>query len=171
MKTAHLKNYRPNVCAVITNAAKNRVLVFRRTDRRGPAAWQFPQGGIDPGETPRQALLRELQEEIGTDEVDVLAELSCPICYALPEEVRMALAAKGNPLAEYQGQAQYWFLARLREDEKTLNFNGHDIVEFDACRWADPEEAVKNCVPFKREAYRRGLMALGLLPEDEEGEA
>ena len=160
--------YRPNVCTVLTDPGTGRVLVFHRADGAlGEHAWQFPQGGIAPGETPRQAMLRELEEEIGTARVAVLAEAPHPIRYEFPPEV-LELLARGDPEKRgYGGQEQTWFLARLLDGERSIHFT-HQPREFDAFRWVTPEEAVAVVVDFKARAYRQGLIALGVL---EEGDA
>ena len=155
--------FRPNVCAVLTEPATGRVLVFRRADGAlGENAWQFPQGGIQPGETARQALRRELTEEIGTDRVEILRQAPAPIRYEYPPEVAERLS-RGNPEKQgYIGQEQTWFLARLLDGESSIRFEGPSS-EFDRYRWATPQEALNGVVAFKAEAYRTGLKALGLL--------
>jgi len=161
---------RPNVCIVLTDPARARVLVFRRTDRPpGEEAWQFPQGGMAPGETPRQAALRELEEEVGTAAADLVAQAPEPIAYEYPPEVLRALPADDSEKAGIRGQVQHWFLGILREGTAAIRFDRRP-AEFDAFRWVTPTEAVTLVVDFKREAYRRGLRALGLLPAPEAGD-
>ena len=161
-------DYRPNVCAVLTDDRKERVLVFRRVDGAlNEHRWQFPQGGLDPGETPEQGLARELREEIGTDRVEILRRLPAPIRYTYPPEVRKMLARKGSKMARFQGQDQIWFLARLAVDTDALRFDTH-TPEFDAFAWVKPGEAVARVIPFKREAYREALRAFGLLEGGED---
>lgn len=160
-----MRKYRPNVCAVLTDDASARVLVFRRVARADyPQYWQFPQGGLDAGETPEQGLLRELEEEVGTREVEVLRRAPHPVRYEFPPDV-LALLARGDPEKQgYDGQEQHWFLVRLRGGTEDIHFR-HQPAEFDAFRWATPEEAVALVVPFKQEAYLVGLRALGMLAE------
>lgn len=156
-------DYRPNVCAVLTDHGQKRVLVFRRVN--GPLnayRWQFPQGGLDPGETPEQGLARELREEIGTDRVEILRRLPEPIRYTYPPEVRAMLAKEGSKMARFRGQRQIWFLARLAVDTAAIRFDTH-TPEFDAFEWVTPGEAVTRVIPFKRESYRQALSAFGLL--------
>ena len=158
-------DYRPNVCAVLTDDGQERVLVFRRVD--GPLndhRWQFPQGGLDSGETPEQGLVRELLEEIGTDRVEILRKLPAPIRYTYPPEVREMLAREGSKMAHFRGQDQIWFLARLAVDTAAIRFDTH-TPEFDAFEWVEPGEAVARVIPFKRESYRQALSAFGLLDE------
>jgi len=157
---------RPNVCAVLTNTARARVLVFRRVDSvLGEHRWQFPQGGMKPDEAPDDALRRELREEIGTDAVEVLARLPKPIAYHYPPDVLESLRRRDPAKARYVGQAQHWYLARLVGDTAQLHFN-HQPPEFDAFEWVPPSEAVSRVVPFKREAYRQALAAFGLLADE-----
>lgn len=155
---------RPNVCAVLTDDGRRQVLVFRRVGAAalGPHVWQFPQGGLKAGEAPAAGLRRELREEIGTDAVEILRRLAEPIAYLYPPEVLESLRARDPAKARYKGQAQHWFLTRLRQGTETIHFN-HEPAEFDAFEWVTPAEALERVVPFKREAYRQGLTGLGLL--------
>lgn len=158
------KPFRPNVCAVPTDGERAMVLVFRRVDRAlGPHCWQFPQGGLKAGEAPEVGMMRELEEEIGTADAEVLAALARPIRYQYPPDVLARLAAQDPEKASYQGQEQHWFLVRLRNGTGAIHFS-HQPAEFDAFRWVDPGEAVELVVPFKKSAYRMGLAGLGLLP-------
>jgi putative (di)nucleoside polyphosphate hydrolase len=154
---------RPNVCAVLTDEAQARVLVFRRVDSvLGEHRWQFPQGGVKPGEAPEAALRRELREEIGTDAVELLASLPEPIAYWFPPEVLASLRSGDPRKARYRGQAQTWYLARLPAGTQAIRFD-HQPPEFDAFEWVTPAEAMARVVPFKREAYRQALSSFGLL--------
>ena len=106
------KRYRPNVAAVVLSSnypEKVEVLICKRNDQSG--AWQFPQGGIDEGEDYREALFRELKEEIGTDEVEVIAEMDQLLRYDFPPRV----AQKMYP---YDGQEQRYFLVKLKPGAK-----------------------------------------------------
>jgi putative (di)nucleoside polyphosphate hydrolase len=159
-----MKKFRSNVCAVITDDARARVLVFSRVDHTNdPHRWQFPQGGLHPGEDPMHGLLRELEEEIGTAEVIVLEQAPQPVRYEFPPEVLALLAGRDPEKRGYDGQEQHWFLVRLKEGTEAIHFE-HDPPEFDAFRWVTPGEAVSLVVPFKKEAYLQGLQALGLMP-------
>ena len=159
-----MKRFRPNVCVVLTNEEADRVLVFRRTDARlGPYCWQFPQGGLHPGEAPTAGMLRELQEEVGTADARVLGRLPETIRYEYPPEIKAGLEARNSGMAAWDGQEQHWFLARLNGGTETIHFE-HQPREFDAFRWVTPQEAVELVVPFKQEAYGRAMRALGLLP-------
>ena len=106
---------------------------------------------------------RELEEEIGIADAEVLATLPQPIRYEYPPEVLARLAARHPKKGKYQGQEQSWFLVRLRGGTAAIHFR-HQPAEFDAFRWVTPGEAVELVVPFKKAAYRVGLAGLGLLP-------
>jgi putative (di)nucleoside polyphosphate hydrolase len=160
-----MKPLRRNVCAVLTDAERRQVLVFRRVNEDWLAnPWQFPQGGLKRGEAPLDALRRELEEEIGTGDAEVLAAAPRPIRYEYPPDVLENLARRHSKMARFRGQEQYWFLARLRQGTDAIHFN-HEPREFDAFRWVTPEEAQRIVVPFKQQAYREGLAALNLLRE------
>lgn len=160
---APLKPLRRNVCAVLTDPAEARVLVFRRVEwPTFPNPWQFPQGGLEPGETPEQGLRRELREEIGTDAIDLLRSAGQPVIYEWPPEVVATLTGDRSKLTSFRGQEQYWFLAALHDGTGGIRFD-HQPQEFDAFEWVTPQEAIRRVVPFKRQAYVAGLTALGLV--------
>lgn len=140
--------YRPGVGVVVIDD-QGRVLVGRRIRAIGPERWQFPQGGIDEGETPLEAALRELEEEIGTRDVDVLAELDRPLRYDLPADIH----PRPKWADRYRGQEQRWFAVRLRGGDEAIDLETHD-PEFDAWRWVTLDEAVDGAVDFKREVYQ-----------------
>lgn len=143
------KNYRPNVAAVIVSSSypeKCEVFVAERSDIEG--AWQFPQGGVDDNEQPREALLRELKEEIGTDAVDIIAEYPGWISYDFPDTV----AKKMYP---YDGQKQRYFLVRLKEGaEITLDTK---VPEFSQYRFVEVGRIIEVVSHFKRAIYKRVL--------------
>lgn len=143
--------FRANVGCVVTDDA-GRVLVLRRCGR-GAGSWQFPQGGIEDGEEPRTALLRELAEETGlrADDVELVREHPAWIAYELPRELRSAKVGLG--------QVQRWFLVRARPHATPRP----DGVEFDAVEWVTPEEALSRAVLFRRPVYAEVLGAAGLL--------
>jgi putative (di)nucleoside polyphosphate hydrolase len=143
--------YRPNVGAVLFNSA-GLVLVARRADlpnTEAPAgAWQLPQGGIDEGEDPRQAVLRELAEEIGTDRADVIGEHDAWLTYDLPPEL-VGVALKGR----FRGQRQRWFALRFTGEDSDIRLDLDPHPEFDAWRWVTLRELPGLAVPFKRPIY------------------
>ena len=143
--------YRPNVGAVLFNR-DGRVLVARRADlpnKEAPAgAWQLPQGGIDEGEDPRGALLRELAEEIGTDRAEIIGEHDDWLIYDLPPEL-VGIALHGK----YRGQRQRWFALRFLGEDGDIRLDLDPHPEFDAWRWAPLAELPGLAVPFKRAIY------------------
>ena len=122
---------------------KVEVFVAKRTD---VDAWQFPQGGIDEGESPREALLRELKEEIGTDEVEIIAEMPEWLSYDFPKMI----AQKMYP---YDGQTQKYFLVRLKPDAK-INLNT-DIPEFRDYKFVSLDKVFNYVKSFKRPVYKK----------------
>ena len=153
--------YRPNVCVVITNKKRNKVLMFHRVDGR-KKSWQFPQGGVDKGETEHQALLRELKEEIGTNRIKLLNVSARRIKYKFPRWIRKEFKKRGDKIGHYQGQKQRWYLARLKDGVGSISFDEHP-AEFDAFEWVATQKALKRIVPFKRKAFKKGLKLLGML--------
>ena len=147
--------YRPNVGAVLFDAA-GRVFVARRADmpnaEGAPGGWQLPQGGIDEGEDPRGAVLRELAEEIGTGHAEIIGEHPEWLQYDLPSEL-LGIALGGK----YRGQRQRWFALRFtgRDSDVRLDLDPHP--EFDAWRWAGLAELQSLAPPFKRAIY--GVLA------------
>lgn len=139
--------YRPCVGMMVLND-KNLVLVGKRIDSRAEA-WQMPQGGVDEGEDICVAALRELREEVGTDDVTVLAESEEWLSYDLPVELVPELWN-----GQYRGQKQKWFLMRLNGDVSNININtAHP--EFCETKWVKPELLPELIVPFKQALYRQ----------------
>ncbi|MBK8906534.1 MAG: RNA pyrophosphohydrolase [Rhodospirillales bacterium] len=138
--------YRRGVGAVVFRG-DGQVLVARRIDTPGEA-WQLPQGGMRKGETPRHALYREVQEEIGTDKVQYLAESSAWLRYELPPD--LAGRVRGG---RYHGQEQRWFALRFTGIDSDIDVNATRKPEFDAWRWADYEDLPDLAVWFKRSLY------------------
>ena len=140
--------YRPNVAALVLDPAGNLLICERATI---PGAWQFPQGGVDPGESPEQALFREVREEVGLEPLhyDVLGQ-SDGYRYLYPQDVSgKKLRKHGN-----HGQEQTYFLCRLKPGAPQVDVN-QKPKEFRAYRWIQPEEFDLNWLPpFKRDVYR-----------------
>lgn len=155
--------WRPGAGVVVVGD-DGRVLVGRRIRSIGPERWQFPQGGIDSGESPLEGALRELEEEIGTRDVDVLAALPEPLRYDLPADIE----PRPKWANRFRGQEQWWFAVRLRNGESDIDLNRHK-PEFDAWKWVAIDEAVERAVPFKRavyEALREGFADLLARPRE-----
>ncbi|HEX7055462.1 MAG TPA: RNA pyrophosphohydrolase [Burkholderiales bacterium] len=154
------EGYRPNVGIVLVNA-RNEVFWGKRVNQH---AWQFPQGGIKHGETPLQAMYRELEEEIGLqrEHVRLLGRTRDWLRYDVPEKWLRRARADGAPngRAGYRGQKQIWFLLRMlgRDCDVKLRASGHP--EFDAWRWHDYWVPLDAVIDFKREVYRQALIEL-----------
>jgi len=140
--------YRRNVGVMLINGAGH-VFVGQRVDNDKPA-WQMPQGGIDAGEDPRAAALRELQEETGVtpDLITVEAETDGWVAYDLPHDM-VPKIWKGR----YRGQEQKWFLLRFHGTDDQVRLDADDHQEFSEWRWLAADEVVAQIVPFKRDVY------------------
>ena len=141
-----LPRYRRAVGIMLLNRA-GEVFVARRIDMPTMPAWQMPQGGIDRGETPLQAALRELKEEIGTNRAEVLGESRVWLKYDLPDDL-----ARGDWGGRYRGQEQKWFAMRFTGKDADIDVaTAHP--EFDAWRWLPPFRLPEVIVSFKRQLY------------------
>lgn len=141
------KRYRPNVAAIILSSEypdKCELFVAERSDIKG--AWQFPQGGIDDKEEIRDALFRELEEEIGTKEVEIVAEYPKWVSYDFPTKV-------ANKMYPYDGQKQKYFLVKLKK-EAVINLET-TFPEFARFKFVDIDEVLKHVSFLKRPIYRR----------------
>ena len=147
------EGYRPNVGIILCNA-HNQVFWGKRVNQH---AWQFPQGGINAGETPEQAMFRELEEEVGLqpEHVRILGRTREWLRYDVP-----AQWTRRDNRGLYRGQKQIWFLLRLTGRDCDVSLRASTHPEFDAWRWNEywvPTDAV---VDFKREVYRLALEEL-----------
>jgi putative (di)nucleoside polyphosphate hydrolase len=140
--------YRRNVGVMLVNG-EGLVFAGQRIDNPGDA-WQMPQGGIDGGEEPRAAALRELTEETGVPAhaVSMLAEMEGWLSYDLPADLQPTIWG-----GRYRGQQQKWFLMRLEGPDSLIDIGGDD-PEFSRWCWMAPEELIGRIVPFKRDVYR-----------------
>lgn len=146
--------FRPNVGIILTND-QGQLLWARRVG--GQDAWQFPQGGIHEGESPEQALYRELHEEVGLrpEDVGVLACTRGWLRYRLPNRF---VRHHSQPLCV--GQKQKWFLLRLRTEDSRVSLNNGGRAEFDDWCWVSYWFPLGKVVAFKRDVYRRALKEL-----------
>jgi putative (di)nucleoside polyphosphate hydrolase len=147
--------YRPCVGVMLINA-EGRIFAGQRLDApAGTAAWQMPQGGIDDGEKPRVAALRELWEETGVtaDLVEKIAKTEDWVTYDLPPELLGKVWG-----GKYKGQRQKWFLYRFLGADDQINI-ATDHPEFREWRWVGADEMVASIVPFKRAVYEQVVAA------------
>ncbi|SFP10582.1 RNA pyrophosphohydrolase [Hydrogenimonas thermophila] len=148
-KDKKVKKYRPNVAAIILSSKypeKVEFFIASRSDVKD--AWQFPQGGIDKGETPKEALFRELKEEIGTNEVDIVGEFPEWVSYDFPEMI-------AKRMYPYDGQRQKYFLVRLKPGAK-INLQTAE-PEFSQYTFVPYNEIFDYITYFKRPVYKRVL--------------
>lgn len=151
------QGYRLNVAMLLQNEY-GQLFWGRRSDAAD--AWQFPQGGIDLGETPVQAMYRELEEELGLKprQVRLLDQHPEWIYYPLtPERASHLSMNEGVPVI---GQKQIWFMLRLVCPDSAINLEKHVPPEFDRWRWEDWWVALEQTAPFKQPAYTQALEGL-----------
>jgi putative (di)nucleoside polyphosphate hydrolase len=155
------EGFRPNVGIILLNQ-KNQVFWGKRIRSH---SWQFPQGGIDRGETPEQAMFRELHEEVGLkpEHVSIVARTRDWLRYEVPDRF-IRRDARGH----YKGQKQIWYLLRLEAQDWQLNLRATNHPEFDAWRWNDYWVPLDVVIEFKRGVYEMALTELSrFLPRPE----
>ena len=147
------EGFRPNVGIVLLNQ-RHQVFWGKRIRTH---SWQFPQGGIKHGETPEQAMFRELHEEVGLrpEHVRIIARTRDWLRYEVPEHF-IRRDARGH----YKGQKQIWFLLQLMGRDCDMNLRASDHPEFDAWRWHDYWVPLDVVIEFKREVYQLALTEL-----------
>jgi len=147
------EGFRPNVGIILLNA-NNEVWWGKRVREH---SWQFPQGGIKYGETPEQAMFRELEEEIGlrAEHVKIVGRTRDWLRYEVPDHF-----IKREVRGPYRGQKQIWFLLRMVARDNDVNLRLTDHPEFDAWRWHDYWVPLDVVIEFKRDVYQRALQEL-----------
>ncbi|TWG78774.1 putative (di)nucleoside polyphosphate hydrolase [Cupriavidus gilardii J11] len=147
------EGFRPNVGIILINA-RNEVFWGKRI---GEHSWQFPQGGIKYGETPEQAMYRELHEEVGLlpEHVRIVGRTRDWLRYEVPDKfIRREI--RGH----YRGQKQIWFLLRMAARDCDICLRATDHPEFDAWRWSHYWVPLDAVIEFKREVYQLALTEL-----------
>ncbi|MCY4443236.1 MAG: NUDIX domain-containing protein [Proteobacteria bacterium] len=154
MSQEHLP-YRESVVGVFV--AHDEVLVLERFDT--PGAWQFPQGGIESGESAEQALVREMQEELGCGEFQILQSSADMIYYDFPTTLIAPISKM------FRGQKSRWYLCAFGEPFEVMGVDLSRATdrEFADFRWVKPYEAYEHTIYWKKDAYRKGLKDLGLV--------
>jgi len=144
--------YRPNVGIIVAND-KGQVLWARRV---GQQAWQFPQGGINKGESMEAALYRELKEEIGLSkaQVEIVNSTRGWLRYKLPKRY----LRQNN--TSFIGQKQKWYLLKMLTDDKDVRFDQSETPEFDHWQWVSYWYPLGQVVSFKKDVYRRAMKEL-----------
>ena len=144
------KLYRKCVGIMMFNNNKE-VLVGKRLDHPS-GFWQMPQGGIDELEKPKEAVWREMMEEIGTNKAKLIKESNQWVKYDIPEDTLKTL-----PWGHiYKGQIQKWFVFQFIGEDNDINV-GTENPEFSEWKWTNIDSIIDNIVPFKREVYSKIL--------------
>lgn len=145
--------YRPCVGILLLNKDG---LIFTGERIDAPGAWQMPQGGIDDGETPRAAAVRELGEEIGVspEHVEIVRQTKDWVTYDLPDYLLGKMWG-----GKYRGQKQQWLKMRLIADDSAINI-ATEHPEFANWRWCTKEQLLADIVPFKRAVYEQVAASL-----------
>lgn len=146
------KPYRPCIVGVFVNGKKE-VLVAKRSDT---GTWQFPQGGVEEGESLVEALFREMKEEIGCDQFELIDHAETKLYYDFPDDY------KGPLFKKYRGQEQSWYLCKFK-DGYGPELESSSSNEFVQIKWVPASEIVSTIVSWKKDTYSRGLTLLGLL--------
>lgn len=141
--------YRPCVGIVIFSR-KGQVWIGKRNGEKGTHKWQFPQGGIDKGESPKEAAIRELWEETGLKPKDyeIVGQTDDWLYYDFPESYKAQ-----KKVRKWAGQKQIWFAVRMTTKKNPFDLNAHPPKEFSKWKWSGLKKAPKLIVPFKRNVY------------------
>ena len=145
--------FSPNVGIILANS-QGQVLWARRI---GQTSWQFPQGGINAGATPEQAMFREVEEEIGLTaaDVEIVAVTRGWLRYRLPRRM-----IRQNSMPVCIGQKQKWYLLKIKSADDAININATNTPEFDGWRWVSYWYPLGQVISFKREVYRKAMKEL-----------
>jgi putative (di)nucleoside polyphosphate hydrolase len=149
------RRYRAGVGIVLINA-KNQVFVGKKSNRT-KTFWQLPQGGIEPKEEPAEAAKRELLEETGISNADILYEIPEWIYYQVPSDTKHYFWSQG-----FRGQKQKWFLMRFHGKDTEINLKAYKIPEFSAWKWIEFDDMPSVAPSFKQESYKK---AYGIFKE------
>ena len=142
-----MKDFRKGIGVFLINT-NNQLWVGKRIDFKNDY-WQMPQGGIDNNENPRQAMIRELSEEVGIKKnYEILMEREGWLSYSLPSSLKKIVWD-----GRYVGQIQKWFACKFFGKDKEFDLETHK-PEFEEWKWIRPEDAVKLVVPFKKKLYK-----------------
>lgn len=147
------EGFRPNVGIILLNS-NNQVWWGKRLREN---SWQFPQGGIKHGESPEQAMLRELEEEIGLHpkHVDIIGRTRDWLRYEVPPQF-----IKREVRGHYRGQKQIWFLLRMKGEDSDINLKYTSHPEFDDWEWHSYWVPLETVIQFKRDVYKKALREL-----------
>ncbi|CAH2054172.1 unnamed protein product [Thlaspi arvense] len=150
------EGYRRNVGVCLVNSSKK---IFAASRLDIPSAWQMPQGGIDEGEDPRVAVMRELKEETGVHSAEIIAEAPHWVTYDFPPDVREKLKVRWG--SDWKGQAQRWFLLKFTGKDEEINLlgDGTEKPEFGEWSWVSPDQLIELAVDFKKPVYKEVLSA------------
>lgn len=148
--TEHLP-YRPCVGLTIFNT-EGKVFIGQRLDN--PGAWQMPQGGIDDGEELEAAIFREMMEEIGSQNAEIIGMMDEWLHYDLPHHLQGRLWG-----GQYRGQKQKWIALKFLGDDADIDIQHFSQPEFDNWKWVNLDEVLTFAVPFKRDVYTRVIDA------------
>lgn len=144
------EQFRKNAAIIVCNS-EGQVLLCARADKKG-FEWQFPQGGIDDGESVVEAACRELREETGITDVELIKEMPGFQRYRFPDEIIEEFHKSGRFNV---GQDQHYVLFSLKNDNVKIDFETHpEEIEFKAWKWAEIEEAPREIIHFKKQAYQ-----------------
>ena len=153
--------YRPCVGIVLFNK-DGKVFAGQRIDNQDglyKTSWQFPQGGIDDGEDAQVAAFRELKEETGTDQAEIIKVMPQKTRYDLPDHLKGKIWG-----GQYRGQEQTWIAMRFTGNDHEINLDFYDEPEFSQWAWMNLADVLDVIVPFKRETYKQVIAAFSDIP-------